>query len=258
MTSPPANQKRVHQLTTHPTTPLPHPVFNSLSQKALGGFGPFKHKLPWTPCLAPATKAVPQPRVSRLALLHTGEWTRVWFRSNTTEGYWSLSRTRSSNLLKGSCPHTNVTRLREEDGPQVNYSNTLNSDVRNLREAKNHCRQRADGGSPRTRGPDPCRWGETPSPQTLHLGSHIHTCQVTPPPQTLHLGSHVHTRQVTPPPQTLHLGSHVHTRQVTPPPQTLNLGSHVHTRQVTPPPHTLHLGSHVPLVRTPRPCWLAP
>ena len=128
----------------------------------------------------------------------------------------------------------NVTRLREEKEPQVNQGNTLNSDVGNLRGDKKHCRKRADMGSPRTRDPDPCRWGVTGTIPTPYTWGHTSTLTaVTSPPQTLHQGSHILTHQGDPTsPDPQHLRSQVHTHQVTPPPQTLHLASHVHTHQV--------------------------
>ena len=146
--------------------------------------------------------------------------------------------------------------------------------------------------------PRPCTWvthpqsqGD-PTSQTVKPGSHINSFQVNSPPQTLYLGSHVHSPRVTLastwghmstfyrvtplpgpaprviwpgstviPSQTLYLGSHVQSLQGDPhpklftwhhtsivsrvtPSQTLNLGSHVHSLQGDPHP-TLPLGSHV-------------
>jgi len=37
------NEKNVHKLITHSTTPLPHPVFENLTLKSFGKSRPVKH-----------------------------------------------------------------------------------------------------------------------------------------------------------------------------------------------------------------------
>ena len=46
MTLLPTNQKRVHELVTHPTTLSPITVFKNPCLKAIGEFGSFEHELP--------------------------------------------------------------------------------------------------------------------------------------------------------------------------------------------------------------------
>ena len=101
-----------------------------------------------------------------------------------------LSKTQSSNPLKGAWPHVNATRWREGKGPQVNQGNTLNSDAGNLWGDRTHSRWRADIWSPCTQDPDPRGWGETHTITRPCTWGHTSTLsKVTPPPQTLHLGS---------------------------------------------------------------------
>ena len=118
------------------------------------------------------------------------------YQYDATKGSLSLSRTQSSNSLRGAWPHVNAAVWREEKGRQANQGNALSSDVGNLRADKTywgraHMRPPGTGSRPVWMGWDPH------SPQTLHLGHTATVSRVTP--QTLHLGHTATVSRVTPP-----------------------------------------------------------
>ena len=196
--------------------PLHNALLNlvfKLPMKAFRECEPFKHRLPWTPCSAPTTHAsFPSPQCvvngqASLCLGRTqvgftawGQWTDFTVlgpdssgvQKELTTGYRSLGRTWST-AAPGAWLHVTVTGGNK--GPWANKGNTLNSDAGNLRGNKTRCRKRAEMGFLCTHDPDWCRrvrptQPPDPAPRVTHQQflKWLH-------PQTLKLGSHVHSLQ---------------------------------------------------------------
>lgn len=68
----------------HPSDPLPHSLFESLSPDAFREFRSSEHELPWTPCLGPAvSSALPFPTTWAADGLHCRQASRPQFNSVT-------------------------------------------------------------------------------------------------------------------------------------------------------------------------------
>ena len=95
ITSPSTNQKDIHELIKHLSTPLPHPVFKDLPWKSSRSSGIFSNS-----CLDSLHGALqpmlhfpsPQPAISRLASLCTGEQTQVWLGNRDSNGWRQVNR----------------------------------------------------------------------------------------------------------------------------------------------------------------------
>ena len=187
----------------------------------------------------------------------------------------SFTQGNAQQQLTQRCrPHATVATWREEKGPQVSQGSSLHSDAGNLGGAR-YTEVKSTYGSLGT-GSRPIWMGWDPhNPQTLHLGSHIHSLQGDPissdpmpgvtHPQSLrwpHLRrsptrGNTSSLQGDPPHRPCTWGHTSTDSRVTPLTDPAPGVTHPQPPEWPPSPDPVP-GVARPLVRTPGLCWLGP